>query len=119
MSTKSTVLDATKEASHKYTGKSRLEDPQDVPSLPSLITSFSSNGHPNKLPSRTFTVAFVSLNEEGSLPDIKFTVILRENSGELNSSTRVPDKLFDEKSTSVKFLRVCIDNGILPIIMIS
>jgi hypothetical protein len=61
-------------------GYTRLLDPQAV-SL--LLTSLSSNGHPNRLPSIILTdvVALTFLNDDGTFPDSLLTAMLTEEEG--------------------------------------
>ena len=97
---------------HVMKGYSRLLDPQAV-SL--LFTSLRSIGHPNILPSVTSTVAFDARSADGTAPDNRLTIKSSEDNGGLYTSDRVPDSLFDDKSTLVK-LWICIDKEISPIL---
>ena len=100
---------------HVMIGFSRLLDPHAV-SL--LFTSLLSTGHPNRFPSTTLTVAVVARNDDGTFPDKRLTVKVREALGGWYVSTSVPDSLFDDRST-LPNKYICIDTGISPSIVVS
>jgi hypothetical protein len=73
------------------------------------------SGHPNRFPSTILTAKDVARIDDGTFPDKRLTVKVREVLGAWYVSISVPDSLFDDISTLVNAC-ICIDTGMSPII---